>query len=1084
MLLKRLALLFDIHAGEGRLVSLLLLHSFFIGIAQVLLKTTSTTLYLVNYGAGSMPYVYIGSALAAPAAGLLYNRLQKRLNFRTLLAVNLGVLLLMLVFFRLAITLLADVKIITFALFVWYYIQDVLINLEFWALAGRVFDMRQTKRLFGLISGGEMLARAISGFSIPLLVTWFGTPDLLLLAIAGIGGSLALIFALKDSEIAINQGAPARSVQENKSYSALLRNPYILLMVALAVLSLIGYYFVDLIYVSQARARFTDREALAGFLGSLDAATSVLALLSGVLFTGSFISRFGVMAGLLLLPAATGAGALALAASSGEMVPVAITFWLAAGTKLIFVALRRSVDKNAARILYQPLPASDRLTAQSLIGSLVEPASSGIAGITLLLLPSNLFLLSAVLLGATLTWLLVVLFLGREYKRVLVRALTQRSLVDFSLTQVDASSLAILQKGLDSPYPGEVIYFLDILEQSGDPAIDPALRKLISHPSPQVRQEALRRIERLHLTGALRRVRDRIKLESSSQVMGTALRTLAALGETEVLDLILPFLEDPDPQIRTGAMVGLLRSGGIEGILAGGEHLIELTNAHDPSQRRLAAQVLGEVGISNFYRPLLKLLADEDNQVRLAALTASGRLRSPRLWKLVVENLCRPGLRSAAAAALLAGGEDVLPYLETAFSDPHPDMSTLTASVDIAGKIRTPKAQQFLLTFFDAPDSRLRFRVWQALQACAYNAPAPERPALIQRIRSEAGEIAWTLAALEEIAGNKGSELLTAALERHCEQTTKAIFTLLSFLYDPATVMNAWNILSVSGSTGEKRAYAVEALDLVIAAELKPVLLPLIEGLPAAERLRRLSSQFPQMELGKLGRLQEICLRQDGNLSPWTRACALWMLSKLPPGIYQNCLERLQAAGKPENAYLISLLIPQSDPNGAVQMLSTIEKVIILKTVSIFSETPEEVLAEVASSMEEEEVKNGSLIFEKGSVGTSLYIIVEGRIRMYDGERTIAQLNSRDIFGELAILDPQPQPTSAVATADTHLLRLKQEVFRDLLTDRSEVSQGVIRILTRRLRTALMEQVTSLQSTPGKERDDVMKRIFKNLTNL
>ena len=73
-------------------------------------------------------------------------------------------------------------------------------------------------------------------------------------------------------------------------------------------------------------------------------------------------------------------------------------------------------------------------------------------------------------------------------------------------------------------------------------------------------------------------------------------------------------------------------------------------------------------------------------------------------------------------------------------------------------------------------------------------------------------------------------------------------------------------------------------------------------------------------------------------------------------------------------------------------MLSTIEKVIILKTVGIFAETPDEVLADVAGLLEEVRYSNGEVIFNKGDLGTSMYMIISGKVRVHDDNYTINKL--------------------------------------------------------------------------------------------
>ena len=57
-------------------------------------------------------------------------------------------------------------------------------------------------------------------------------------------------------------------------------------------------------------------------------------------------------------------------------------------------------------------------------------------------------------------------------------------------------------------------------------------------------------------------------------------------------------------------------------------------------------------------------------------------------------------------------------------------------------------------------------------------------------------------------------------------------------------------------------------------------------------------------------------------------------------------------------------------------MLLTIEKVLVLKSVGIFAEIPEEYLVEVARTLSEVRAKANEEIFGEGDIGTSLFIIL------------------------------------------------------------------------------------------------------------
>ena len=138
-------------------------------------------------------------------------------------------------------------------------------------------------------------------------------------------------------------------------------------------------------------------------------------------------------------------------------------------------------------------------------------------------------------------------------------------------------------------------------------------------------------------------------------------------------------------------------------------------------------------------------------------------------------------------------------------------------------------------------------------------------------------------------------------------------------------------------------------------------------------------------------------------------------------------------------------------------MLSTVEKVLILKTVSMFSQTPDNVLADVADILEEVNVSENESIFKQGEPGDSLYVIVDGKVRVHDGERLLNYLGESDVFGEMALLDPEPRLASVTAVEETRLFRLEQTPFYELMSERPEVATGIIRVLTRHLRNRVRD---------------------------
>ena len=123
--------------------------------------------------------------------------------------------------------------------------------------------------------------------------------------------------------------------------------------------------------------------------------------------------------------------------------------------------------------------------------------------------------------------------------------------------------------------------------------------------------------------------------------------------------------------------------------------------------------------------------------------------------------------------------------------------------------------------------------------------------------------------------------------------------------------------------------------------------------------------------------------------------------------------------------------------------------------------------ADVAALAEEVRVPKGETIFRKGDAGESLYVIVRGEVKVHDGDLDLKHLKDRSVFGELAVLDPEPRSASITAIADTHLLRLDREAFLELMTSNMEVVRGVLSVLCDRIREKLSDASPAKTAAQG-----------------
>jgi CRP-like cAMP-binding protein len=95
----------------------------------------------------------------------------------------------------------------------------------------------------------------------------------------------------------------------------------------------------------------------------------------------------------------------------------------------------------------------------------------------------------------------------------------------------------------------------------------------------------------------------------------------------------------------------------------------------------------------------------------------------------------------------------------------------------------------------------------------------------------------------------------------------------------------------------------------------------------------------------------------------------------------------------------------------------------------LFAGFPHRHLRALAKLTMIESYRPGTTIVEESSVGSDLYAIIDGRVKVLVGGRALDRLSVGDFFGELSLLAPGPRSASVVAEAPTRCIRLRGKDF-------------------------------------------------------
>ena len=1075
--------LFKVHPGEGRLVALMIGHSFFMGVSTAFFDNSSGSLFLDRFDAPMLGYVFLAAALVTATTGIVFSRLKEQVSFAKLLFFTLLFLLIVGIAWSIGLRW-TRAPWIVFSLPIWNRVLSILTDLQFWALAIRLFDVRQSKRLFSLIATGEIVARIVTNFSIkPLLKSHSLSVDDLILGSA-LSLAMCLLFLVltirshadrlatpKQAPGATQSGPPPGSRWQ--ALGRLLSDRYVSLIVLLAVFAAFGKYFVEFAFQAELKGHFQNARAISEFKATFDGWSQSMSLVI-MMLSGRFIGRFGIRIGLIILPMLQIVCTLgALVAGHAPGMP-SMVFWLVICNQGLYKTFSKPIDSPSLKVLYQPLTAAMRLSAQIALEAIVTPMTIGAVGLIILLLGTRSVdpvSFSWVILAALTCWATAGVLAYRQYSRALMDALKKRTLGDGSFLLNDESSIAVLRQKLESDWPGDVIYGLTLLESVDHASLAESLLKALGHPSAEVRTYSLSRVAGL----ALENCRDSVTaiLASSSEpaaVRSAAVRALCALKSDEILDALTPFLSDPDRQIRIGAMIGLLGQANETRREEVRAEVDRLASSADPDDRALAAQVMGAAPDADFDRLLVTLLCDPESSPRRAALLAAGRSHERRGWLEVIKNLTIPGLYGDAAQGIVSVGEAAVSELAAAFDHSRHQADDQVRIVRVVGRIPGRNSITFLLERLEISDARVRHQIHIALHRLGFRAEGRHAVQIESAFRREVGESVRMLAAIDGLSHKPDCRILVESLSAAVTRSRCSILHLLSFLHDSATIIRASEYLTHAAR--EKRAYAVELIDIAIHSHQKALVLPLIENLEPRQRIERLAENFPQVQQGPDAWLGEIISWKKGALSSWSRCCALYIIGQSKNRGLAASVAAAASAEEEEQTVretaawaLSQLAFPGIlDTNKEGHTLLTIEKVIILKSVSIFAHLAEERLAEIASILTEVDFRPGEEIIRKGDFGDSMYIIIDGEVRIHDQRRTLSMLKARDILGEIAILDHQPRSASASAgSAEVRVLRLDREAFYELMSDHIEVVAGDLQVLCERLRKLTI--LTSSQSS-------------------
>ena len=423
------------------------------GVAVAIFYTATTSLFLISFERTMLPKAYIAGGLVVYGLGAVTNYVQQKIQFSRLIN-GLIYFLMLSVTGLLLMYQFSDITWLIFFLFVWNRVFVFVNGITFWSTASKIFDIQQAKRLYGLIGTGEVVSSILSFFSVPLLLRFLATDQLLYIAAVAVVGCIVLMrlivrrFSRKLSvikEASREKGKDKTDVsKDTRSWRAFLSNPYYLLVFLLAMMPVAGLFFVDFMFAVESKNVFPDKELLAGFLGTFFGFCALLEILIKTVLYNKVISKFGLTLGIALLPL-TLLFSLGLAVGYGAIYgTTALFFAFIVLSRFFMSSVRKSVNEPSFQVLMQPIPGPERANVQSRIEGGPKALGNIVPGVILLILTSMPFIgtvqIAAFFLFILAGWVYLSMKIQNQY-RVVLRATLEKSAVESELNVGGKSSV-------------------------------------------------------------------------------------------------------------------------------------------------------------------------------------------------------------------------------------------------------------------------------------------------------------------------------------------------------------------------------------------------------------------------------------------------------------------------------------------------------------------------------------------------------------------------------------------------------------------------------------------------------------------
>jgi len=135
-----------------------------------------------------------------------------------------------------------------------------------------------------------------------------------------------------------------------------------------------------------------------------------------------------------------------------------------------------------------------------------------------------------------------------------------------------------------------------------------------------------------------------------------------------------------------------------------------------------------------------------------------------------------------------------------------------------------------------------------------------------------------------------------------------------------------------------------------------------------------------------------------------------------------------------------------------LQQIPFEKRVEVLRKIQSLSTLSESAIAQLAEMLTERKVRNQEVLCRKGDEGTFMFIILEGEVRVHDGNHVLARLGAGEVVGEFSLIDNEKRSASVTSEQNGILLQLDRDDFVLFMQAHPELLLGLLHTQVKRVR--------------------------------